>query len=148
MCKKCCKQQEEKFNLLKPPKVFYHLLNIVGAVTVWLWCAFLAPFWKVDLNKSTFASIMGALPFLAAAISTPFIIVFITIFYRIYLSNIRNSFRNAFLPKTNMPKDLKRINLPDGYNFDKLRVKFNEVKDKIEPDAFVELTKKQTLTKE
>ena len=40
--------------------------------------------------------------------------------HNLYLYNIRSAFKNAFLPKVNVPENVKRLDIPKDYDFDKL----------------------------
>lgn len=61
--------------------------------------------------------------------------------HEIYMTNVRSSFKNAFLPKVNVSDRIKLLNIPKDYDFDKLDGNIKDimrefVEDKMRETAF------------
>jgi hypothetical protein len=57
---------------------------------------------------------IAGISFATAFLASAFIIILTEVIKRIYISNVRSAFQNAFLPKTFMPPKIKAIKLPHG----------------------------------
>jgi hypothetical protein len=119
-----CKRN--KYNLLNPPFVFYAFIYTFGIIIVWLCSGLFVGVYSSELKESLIPGIFF-IPFICAFIATITIITFNCVLHYLYLRNIRMAFKNAFLPKINVPNEFKQVNFPEGYKYDDLKSIFDKV---------------------
>ena len=104
--------EEKKYDLLIPLSRFYNLLNITGILIIWTLVVFM---WAITYTyfttfSSTSISTLVIIVLVWGFVSSPWIIIWIHLFYRIYMNTIKSVFSKAYYPDKYMKIDDKLNN--------------------------------------
>lgn len=100
------KSEEKKYDLLRPLSRFYHLLNVTGILILWTIIVFTIAIFYVYTDEIYLVTVL----ILSLAIGSPSIIVFIHVYYKVYMNNIKRVFAQAYYPDTFMKVDKDKDN--------------------------------------
>ena len=82
----------KKYDLLRPLSRFYHLLNITGVMLIWVMVVFFISIFYAYTAQVQLALVLA----LCILLASPCIMVFIHVYYRVYINNIKNVFSKGY----------------------------------------------------
>ena len=94
-------------HLLRPLSRFYNLLNMIGALIIWTLVVFA---WAITYTyyttiSSASVSTLAIIVLVYGLVSSPWIIICIHMFYRIYMNTVKSVFSKAYYPDKYMKTD-------------------------------------------